>query len=60
MSQKNAENRKKMKISRLKTLIDDITPLNAEEQHKQVKDFFYEWMGSNDQVDDVLFMGIRV
>jgi ligand-binding sensor domain-containing protein/serine phosphatase RsbU (regulator of sigma subunit) len=51
---------KKMKISRLKTLIDDITPLNAEEQHKQVKDFFYEWMGSNDQVDDVLFMGIRV
>ncbi|MCU0460285.1 MAG: SpoIIE family protein phosphatase [Bacteroidales bacterium] len=51
---------KKMKISRLKTLIDDITPLNAGKQQKQVKDFFYEWMGSNEQVDDVLFMGIRV
>jgi hypothetical protein len=49
-----------MKISRLKTLIDDITPLNAGKQQKQVKDFFYEWMGSNEQVDDVLFMGIRV
>jgi len=51
---------KKMKISRLKTLIDDITPLTAGEQQKQIKDFFYEWMGTNDQVDDVLFMGIRV
>lgn len=51
---------KKMKISRLKTLIDDIAPLNAGEQQKVVKDFFYEWMGSNEQVDDVLFMGIRV
>lgn len=51
---------KKMKISRLKTLIDDITTLNAGEQQKQVRDFFYEWKGSNEQVDDVLFMGIRV
>lgn len=51
---------KKMKISRLKTLIDDLTPLNAVEQQKQVKDFFIEWMGKNEQVDDVLFMGMRV
>jgi hypothetical protein len=51
---------KKMKISRLKTLIDDITPLDAASQHKEVKDFFFEWMGKNEQVDDVLFMGIRV
>jgi serine phosphatase RsbU (regulator of sigma subunit)/ligand-binding sensor domain-containing protein len=51
---------KKMKISRLKTLIDDIAPLDAAEQQKQVRAFFYEWMGPNEQVDDVLFMGMRV
>jgi len=51
---------KKMKISRLKTLIDDITPLNAEGQQREVREFFFEWMGKNDQVDDVLFMGMRV
>jgi len=51
---------KKMKISRLKTLIDDISPLDAAGQHREVKDFFFEWMGKNEQVDDVLFMGIRV
>ncbi len=51
---------KKMKVSRLRTLIDDISPLPMEEQHTQVKDFFYEWMGAGDQVDDVLFMGFKV
>ena len=54
------EGGKKMKISRLKTLIDDISPLNAEGQLKQISDFFFEWMGSYEQVDDVLFMGVRV
>ncbi len=51
---------KKMKISRLKTLIDDISPLDAAGQHREVKNFFFEWMGSHEQVDDVLFMGMRV
>ena len=51
---------KKMKISRLKTLIDDLIPLNAVEQQNHVKEFFIEWMGKNEQVDDVLFMGMRV
>ena len=51
---------KKMKISRLKTLIDDITPLSAVDQQREIKDFFFEWMGKGEQVDDVLFMGMRV
>jgi len=51
---------KKMKISRLRTLIDEIAPLPMEQQNKQVKDFFVEWQGDNEQVDDVLFMGLRV
>ncbi len=51
---------KKMKISRLRTLIDEIVPLSMEQQNQQIKDFFAEWKGDNEQVDDVLFMGLRV
>lgn len=54
------EGGKKMKVSRLKMLIDDIRPLPMEEQEKQVREFFYEWQGKNEQVDDVLFMGLKV
>ncbi len=51
---------KKMKISRLRTLIDDINSLSLEQQNTQIKEFFTEWKGDNEQVDDVLFMGLRV
>ena len=51
---------KKMKISRLKTLIDDINSLTMDQQNNQIKEFFAEWKGDNEQVDDVLFMGLRV
>ncbi|MDX9728574.1 MAG: SpoIIE family protein phosphatase [Bacteroidales bacterium] len=51
---------KKMKISRLKTLIDELAPLSAADQQNHVKEFFFEWMGKHEQVDDVLFMGLRV
>jgi serine phosphatase RsbU (regulator of sigma subunit) len=54
------EGGKKMKVSRLKMLIDDIRPLPMAEQEKQVREFFYEWQGKNEQVDDVLFMGLKV
>lgn len=51
---------KKMKISRLRTLISDINSLPMEQQNNQIKEFFVEWKGENEQVDDVLFMGLRV
>lgn len=51
---------KKMKISRLRSFIDEIVPLPMEQQNRKVKEFFVEWKGDNDQVDDVLFMGLRV
>jgi ligand-binding sensor domain-containing protein/serine phosphatase RsbU (regulator of sigma subunit) len=51
---------KKMKISRLKTLVEELIPLSAADQQNHVQDFFFEWMGKYDQVDDVLFMGLRV
>ncbi len=55
------EHGKKMKISRLRTLLDEIHMMNESEQYRSISTFFDEWMGDdNDQVDDVLFMGIRV
>ncbi|HSO77382.1 MAG TPA: SpoIIE family protein phosphatase, partial [Bacteroidales bacterium] len=51
---------KKMKISRLKALIDDIKSLPMPEQYTRVKDYFFEWKGANEQIDDVLIMGIKV
>jgi hypothetical protein len=44
----------------LKTLIDELAPLSAADQQNHVKEFFFEWMGKHEQVDDVLFMGLRV
>ena len=54
------EGGKKMKVSRLRTLVDDIKSLPMYQQEKQVREFFNEWQGRNEQVDDVLFMGIRI
>jgi serine phosphatase RsbU (regulator of sigma subunit) len=51
---------KKMKISRLRLLIDEIKTLPLKEQHNKMREFFYDWKGDFDQVDDVLFMGIKV
>lgn len=51
---------KKLKIVRLKRLIDDVKDLKMEEQHVRFRDYFDEWKGSYSQVDDVLLMGFRV
>jgi len=51
---------KKMKISRMRALIDEINGLSLEEQNQCIKDYFFEWKGSNEQVDDVLVMGLKV
>ncbi|MBE0667881.1 MAG: SpoIIE family protein phosphatase, partial [Bacteroidales bacterium] len=51
---------KKMKISRLRNLIDDINALPMSEQYERVKDYFFEWKGDNEQIDDVLMMGIKL
>jgi ligand-binding sensor domain-containing protein/serine phosphatase RsbU (regulator of sigma subunit) len=51
---------KKMKIARLKRLVEDINDLSMDEQKEAVTRFFNEWKGSYEQVDDILFMGVRV
>ena len=51
---------KKMKIARLKKLIEDVNDLPMSEQKEVITKFFNDWKGEYDQVDDILFMGIRV
>jgi len=51
---------KKLKIVRLKRLIDEISDLSMSEQSKRVSDYFDEWKADIEQVDDVLLMGIKV
>ena len=51
---------KKMKIARLKKMIEQISKLPMEEQKEAMRKFYFEWKGNYDQVDDVLLMGIKV
>ncbi len=51
---------KKMKIARLKRIIEQVTKLPMSEQKEALSKFFYDWKGDYDQVDDVLLMGVRV
>jgi serine phosphatase RsbU (regulator of sigma subunit) len=50
---------KKMKIARLKTLIEEIKSASMEGQKDKIIQFYEEWRGDNEQVDDILMMGIR-
>ena len=51
---------KKFKMVRLKNLLQDIHQKPMEEQYTHVKSTFNLWKENYDQVDDVLFMGIKI
>jgi serine phosphatase RsbU (regulator of sigma subunit) len=51
---------KKMKIARLKKLIEQVSKLPMADQKEEIAKFFFEWKGSYDQVDDILIMGVKV
>lgn len=51
---------KKFKMVRLKNLLKDINEKTMDEQYNYIKNNFMLWMDDLDQVDDVLFMGIRI
>jgi ligand-binding sensor domain-containing protein/serine phosphatase RsbU (regulator of sigma subunit) len=51
---------KKFKMVRLKNLLHDIHQKPMEEQYNHVKNTFHLWKENYEQVDDVLFMGIRI
>ena len=51
---------KKMKIARLKRLIEQVSKLPMNEQKEAISKYFFEWKGAYDQVDDILLMGVKV
>lgn len=51
---------KKFKMVRLKNLLRDIHDKSMEEQHNFIKSNFNLWKEELDQVDDVLFMGLKI
>jgi ligand-binding sensor domain-containing protein/serine phosphatase RsbU (regulator of sigma subunit) len=51
---------KKMKIARLKRMIEQISKLPMDIQKEEMSKFYFDWKGTYDQVDDVLLMGVKV
>jgi len=51
---------KKMKIARLKRIIEQVSDLSMNDQKAYISKFYDEWKGSFDQVDDILLMGVKV
>jgi serine phosphatase RsbU (regulator of sigma subunit) len=51
---------KKFKMVRLKNLLQDIHTKPMDEQLIHVKNTFHLWKENYEQVDDVLFMGIKI
>jgi ligand-binding sensor domain-containing protein/serine phosphatase RsbU (regulator of sigma subunit) len=51
---------KKMKIARLKTFLEGICSLPVDKQEEALVKFYNEWKGDCEQVDDILFMGVKI
>jgi serine phosphatase RsbU (regulator of sigma subunit) len=51
---------KKMKIARLKNFIEDIHTLPVDQQEAAIAKYYIDWKGKYEQVDDILFMGVKV
>ncbi len=54
------ESGKKMLSKRLRELLISMQAMSMREQEIRLSGFFDEWKGTNEQVDDVLLIGIRV
>ncbi len=51
---------KKLMTKKLKEILLSIQHLEMMNQKKHLEDFFQQWRGKNDQVDDVLVIGVRL
>ncbi len=51
---------KKLKIARLKKMIEKISKMPMDKQEDAMSKFYFEWKGNYDQVDDILLIGVKV
>ena len=51
---------KKMKIARLKRIIEQVSDLPMDGQRDAISKFYDDWKGNFDQVDDILLMGMKI
>jgi serine phosphatase RsbU (regulator of sigma subunit) len=51
---------KKIMTKGLKKFINDIQAASLEKQHALVANYFEEWQGAHEQVDDILIIGLRL
>jgi len=58
VDQFGGENSEKFKYKRFRKIISEIQPYNFSKQHNILEQTFYDWKGKNEQVDDVLIIGV--
>jgi serine phosphatase RsbU (regulator of sigma subunit) len=58
--QYGGKNRKKYKSRRLKKLLLSVQAESMEDQGKLIEAAYENWRGSNEQIDDVCMMGVRI
>jgi serine phosphatase RsbU (regulator of sigma subunit)/Tfp pilus assembly protein PilF len=51
---------KKLTTKKFKQILLDIQHTSMQEQHKHLDNFIEEWKGDNEQIDDVLVIGVRL
>jgi serine phosphatase RsbU (regulator of sigma subunit) len=54
------EQNKKFMVSRFRSLLLSIAPEPIERQKELLHKALLDWMGDNEQVDDILVMGVRI
>ena len=54
------EKNKKMMVARFREVLLSIQHLEMPKQLTHMQNYFEEWKGENEQVDDVLVIGVRV
>jgi serine phosphatase RsbU (regulator of sigma subunit) len=54
------EKNKKLKITGLKSLLSRVVNLNMKEQSIRIHEFFEEWKGDNEQIDDVCVIAVKI
>ena len=54
------EDGKKLKIARLKRIIEQVSDKTMSEQKEIITKFYNDWRGDYEQVDDILLIGVKI